>query len=76
MQQKLIEPSDYKFSAAKTSLEEKRVTLENRLSRNLQKKHALELRINGEFEKIKAVETAIEKINDMGIQKITKKQKV
>ena len=62
MQQKQVEPIDYNFSAAKTVLEEKRVLLENELSRNLQKKHALELRINGQFEKIKVVETEIEKM--------------
>ncbi len=68
MQQKLIEPNDYTFSAAKTSLEEKRATLENKLSRNLQKKYELELKINGQFEKIKAVEMAIEKMIDSGKQ--------
>ena len=74
MQQKLIEPSN--FVAAETSLEEKRATLENRLGRNLQKKHALELRINGEFEEIKVVEIAIEKIDAINMQKASKKEKI
>ncbi len=76
MQQKQVESIDYNFSAAKVLLEEKRVLLENELSRNLLKKHALELRINGQFEKIKVVETAIEKIDAQaqGTQRISPKR--
>jgi hypothetical protein len=62
MSNKSIEINGYKFAAI-TLLVEKRVTLENKLSKNLQKKHTLELKINDQFEKIKAVETAIEKMN-------------
>jgi Asp/Glu/hydantoin racemase len=62
MDQKSVEMDGYKFSVV-TLLEEKRVMLENKLSKNLQKKHALELKINNQFEKIKVVEVEIEKMN-------------
>ena len=68
MQQKRLQSNDHKFSAAQTLLEEKRATLENKLSRDLDKKHMLELRINGQFEEIKAVEMAIEKMNGGGLR--------
>ncbi len=42
-------------------LERKHDSLKNRLNEDLQKKHALELRINGEFEELKKLEISLEK---------------
>jgi hypothetical protein len=46
------------------SLEKRRDLLQNRLYENLQKKHALELRINHEFEELKSLEISLEKHSD------------
>ena len=46
---------------APLSLEKKHDLLQNRLHENLQKKHALELRINQEFEELKRLEISLEK---------------
>jgi hypothetical protein len=42
-------------------LKKKQELLKNRLNKNLQKKHVLELRINQQFEKLKKVEISLEK---------------
>jgi hypothetical protein len=42
-------------------LEEKHILLKNELGENLQKKHALELRISKQFEKLKKLEISLEK---------------
>jgi hypothetical protein len=42
-------------------LKEKYALLKNELSKNLQKKRTLELRINEQFEKLKRLETSLEK---------------
>jgi hypothetical protein len=42
-------------------LEEKHDLLKNGLDENLQKKHALELKINQQFEELKRLEMSIEK---------------
>ncbi len=41
--------------------EEKHILLKNQLGENLQKKHALELRINKQFEELKKLEISLEK---------------
>jgi hypothetical protein len=41
--------------------EKKLDLLQNRLYENLQKKHALELQINQQFEELKRLETSLEK---------------
>lgn len=41
--------------------EEKHDLLKNELSENLQKKHALELKISRQFEKLKRLEISLEK---------------
>jgi hypothetical protein len=47
------------------SLEEKHEFLKNRLNENLQKKHALELQISQQFEKLKKLEISLEKYAGM-----------
>jgi len=42
-------------------LEEKRLLLKNELGENLQKKHALELKISKQFEELKRLEISLEK---------------
>jgi hypothetical protein len=46
---------------AQLSFEKKLDLLQNRLYENLEKKHALELQINQEFEELKRLETSLEK---------------
>jgi hypothetical protein len=46
---------------AQLFLEKSHYLLQNRLHENLQKKHALELRINQEFEELKRLEISLEK---------------
>lgn len=42
-------------------LEERHILLKNELGENLQKKHALELRISKQFEELKKLEISLEK---------------
>jgi len=42
-------------------LEEKHLLLKNELGENLQKKHALELKISKQFEELKRLEVSLEK---------------
>jgi hypothetical protein len=46
---------------AQLPLEKKRDLLQNRLYENLEKKHALELRINQEFEELRKLEISLER---------------
>jgi hypothetical protein len=46
---------------AQLSLEKRHDLLQNRLHENLQKKQALDLRINQEFEELKRLEISLEK---------------
>jgi hypothetical protein len=46
---------------AQSPLEKKLDLLQNRLYENLEKKHALKLRINQEFEELKRLEISLEK---------------
>jgi hypothetical protein len=50
-------------------LEEKHALLKNELNDNLQKKHALELEINKQFEQIKTLEISLEKHVRIGTTK-------
>ncbi|MGD0978016.1 MAG: hypothetical protein ABR962_02620 [Candidatus Bathyarchaeia archaeon] len=45
----------------KSLLEEEHAVLKDRLSRNLKRKHALELEINRQYEKLKKLEISMEK---------------
>lgn len=51
---------------AQLPLEKKRDLLQNRLYANLEKKHALEFRINQEFEELKRLEISLEKRFEQG----------
>jgi hypothetical protein len=46
---------------AQLALEEKRNSLKNGLNENLQKRHALELQINQQFEELRKLEISLEK---------------
>lgn len=49
-------------------LEEKHLLLKNKLGENLQKKHALELKISKQFEELKKLEISLEKHAHMTVK--------